>query len=93
MSVLERDIEKKCRIAAQRRGWMMPKFTSPGLVGVPDRILLRPGMIDFIEFKSAKGSSSKRQKVMFQRMDELGFKVVIIRSYEEFEERFLNRVG
>jgi len=39
----EREIEKRLAAAVKEQGGMCPKFTSPGLDGMPDRLVLFPG--------------------------------------------------
>ena len=49
----ERDVEKKLVESVKRKGGLCPKFTSPGMDGVPDRIVLMPGgRIAFVELKA-----------------------------------------
>ena len=48
----ERAIEEKLRVESQKRGGLSMKFVSPGLVGVPDRIVVLPqGRLGFVELK------------------------------------------
>lgn len=49
--MLEKDLEEKCRRNAKRAGGKLLKFISPGNKGVPDRILIMPYVVAFIEFK------------------------------------------
>ena len=54
--MLEREIEKALVEAAKSRDGVTMKFTSPGLVGVPDRLVLMPdGKIGFVELKAPGG--------------------------------------
>ena len=39
----EKNIESKLAAEVRRRGGLAPKFVSPGLDGVPDRLILLPG--------------------------------------------------
>ena len=49
----EKYIEQKLVKAVKKRGGMALKFVSPGLDGVPDRIVLLPmGRIAFVELKA-----------------------------------------
>ena len=49
----EKYIEKKFVEAVKKAGGLAPKFVSPGLNGVPDRIVLLPaGHIGFVELKA-----------------------------------------
>ena len=38
----EKNIESKLAAEVRRRGGLAPKFVSPGLDGVPDRLILLP---------------------------------------------------
>lgn len=49
----ERDIEQQLVKAVKTRGGMCPKFVSPGMDGMPDRLVLLPqGHIGFVEVKA-----------------------------------------
>lgn len=49
----EQFIEKKFTDAVKKMGGIAPKFVSPGLDGVPDRLVLLPmGRMAFVEFKA-----------------------------------------
>ena len=49
----ERDVEQNLVQAVRRTGGIAPKFVSPGLNGVPDRLVLFPGgKIAFVELKA-----------------------------------------
>lgn len=49
----EQMIEKKFTDAVKKMGGLAPKFVSPGLDGVPDRLVLLPmGRMAFVEFKA-----------------------------------------
>lgn len=49
----ESKLEKKCREYIEDLGGRMPKWTSPGNVGVPDRIVLLAGLPPiFVELKA-----------------------------------------
>jgi hypothetical protein len=60
--VLEKEIERhlvgKCKTA----GALCLKFTSPGLAGVPDRIVIHEGRVYFVELKSPTGKQSLLQR-------------------------------
>ena len=49
----EKYIEQKLVAAVKSMGGMAPKFVSPGIDGMPDRIVLLPmGRIAFVECKA-----------------------------------------
>ena len=58
----ERFIERKFVEAVKKKGGFAPKFVSPGLDGMPDRIVLFPiGKIAFVELK-APGENMRPQR-------------------------------
>jgi len=80
----ERKIEIKLRNAVKDRGGLALKFVSPGLVGVPDRIVLAPdGTVFFVELKAPGKSLSPRQVKMAAAFGRLGHKVWVIDSCEK----------
>ena len=80
----EKFIEKKLVTAVKNMGGLSPKFVSPGLDGVPDRIVLLPhGKIGFIELK-APGKDMRPLQVWRKRqLESLGFQVYCIDSVEQ----------
>lgn len=77
--MVEKNIEKKLVKAVKERKGLCLKFVSPGMVGVPDRIVLLPkGKIAFVELKA---TGKKPRPVQVKRIDELkklGFQCYII---------------
>ena len=81
--MLEKEIEKYLREQVKLRGGVAFKFTSPGNVGVPDRMVLFPnGKIIFIELKATGKKTSKIQDIQIKRIRDLGFDVYVIDSKE-----------
>jgi len=80
----EKYIEQKLVAEVKKRGGMAPKFVSPGLDGVPDRIVLLPmGRIAFIELK-APGQKMRPLQVRRKRqLEALGFLVYCIDGIEQ----------
>ena len=76
----EKTIEAKLVQAVRTKGGLAPKFTSPGLDGVPDRLVLLPGgRIAFIEFKTLRPLQVRRKR----QLEALGFSVYCIDSPEQ----------
>lgn len=51
--MLESKIENKLKLEVKKHGGMALKFVSPGVAGVPDRIVLIPnGRIVFVELEA-----------------------------------------
>lgn len=64
----ERAVERYLIKECEKRGWLCWKFVSPGRRGVPDRIVIRPGAVAFVEVKRKGGRVSPLQ---LRRIDEL----------------------
>ena len=80
----ERQIEIKLRNAVKIKGGLALKFVSPGVVGVPDRIVLTAdGKVFFVELKAPGKCLSPRQVKMAAVLGRLGHKVWIIDSLEK----------
>ena len=75
----EKYIEQKLVKAVKAAGGIAPKFISPGLAGMPDRLVLLPeGKIAFIE---VKGYGIKPRPLQIKRhgmLRQLGFKVYVL---------------
>ena len=80
----EKTIESKLIKAVKSMGGLAPKFVSPGLDGVPDRLVLLPGgNMAFIEVK-APGETMRPLQVRRKRqLESLGFSVYCIDSPEQ----------
>lgn len=80
----EKIIEQKLVRAVKKRGGMALKFVSPGLDGVPDRIVLLPmGRIAFVELK-APGEKMRPLQVRRKRqLEGLGFLVYCVDGVDQ----------
>lgn len=80
----ESNIESKLVMAVKSMGGLAPKFVSPGLDGVPDRLVLLPGgKIAFIELK-APGKKLRPLQVRRKRqLEALGFSVYCVDGPEQ----------
>jgi len=87
----ESTIEKRLREAIEKRGGKAFKFTSPGNIGVPDRIVLLAGQVRFVELKKPGLELRAIQKYRKRQFEKLGFQVAVIDSIEKVEE-FLNEL-
>lgn len=80
----EKDIEKKFVEAVRKSGGIAPKFVSPGLDGVPDRMILFPkGRIAFAELKAPGKRMRPLQVRRTQQLERLGFTVYYIDKLEQ----------
>lgn len=78
--MLEKTIEKKVVKKAKELGFLVFKFTSPGNIGVPDRIFISPkGKLFFIEFKrDVKHKLTAIQVEMKERLEYHGQTVHVV---------------
>lgn len=82
----EKEVEAALVRAAKKRNGVALKFVSPGLSGVPDRLVLLPdGKIGFIELKSLGKKMRLLQEKRKSQLERLGFLVFCLDSKEEVE--------
>ena len=75
----EKKIEQALVSAVRQRGGLCPKWVSPGLDGVPDRIILLPdGKAAFAELKAPGEKPRPLQAARIRRLRALGYKVYVI---------------
>lgn len=79
---VEQELVKQCR---QRR-WLCWKFTSPGLRGVPDRIVIAPATVAFVECKSDVGVLRKQQLLRIQEIMSRNIDTYVVHTKEEVSE-------
>lgn len=81
--MLEKDIERKLVQEVKSLGGMCLKFTSPGVRGVPDRIVMLPGgRIIFVEMKTEAGKLSPQQQKVLARFTRLGIDWAVVSTPE-----------
>ena len=84
--MLEKQIERKLVTAVRMRGGMCPKWISPGLDGVPDRVILFPGgRMAFAETKAPGMKLRPLQAKRKAQLEGLGFRVFVIDGTEQIE--------
>lgn len=87
--MLEKEIEATLRDAVKREGGVAYKFTSPGNIGVPDRLVVYPdGVIHFIELKTNVGKLTALQARQIERLEILKADVYVIRGIKELADYF-----
>lgn len=79
----ESTVERKLVAEVKRCGGMAVKFVSPGLDGVPDRLVLFPGgKIAFVELKALGKTMRPLQEKRARQLTALGFKVYCVDNKE-----------
>lgn len=82
--MLESTIERKLVRAARKRGGLALKFVSPGMDGVPDRIVLLPhGKLAFVELKAPGKTMRPLQVRRKEQLEALGFSVYCVDGVEQ----------
>ena len=80
----EREVERRLVTAVKKLGGLAPKFKSPGLDGVPDRLVLLPdGRLAFVEVKAPGQKMRPLQLLRKRQLEELGFRVYCIDRPEQ----------
>lgn len=85
--MLESFLEKKLSESIKKIGCETFKFTSPGMAGVPDRIVLIPGgKMIFVELKAPGKKLRPLQLKRKKDLEVLGFTVEVVDSIQRIEE-------
>ena len=80
----EKTIEKKLILAAKNMGGIALKFISPGLDGMPDRIVLLPGgRMGFVEVKAPGKVPRPLQEARHRMLRMLGFRVYVLDTVDQ----------
>lgn len=80
----ENAIERQLAMAVKKMGGMAMKFVSPGLDGVPDRIVLLPDKkMAFVELKAPGKKLRPLQEKRRWQLEALGFPVYVIDGAEQ----------
>lgn len=83
----EKQIEQSLVTAVREAGGWCPKFISPGINGMPDRIVLMPGgRIGFVEVKAPGQKPRKLQIRRHIRLRNLGFQVFVLDDPKEIPD-------
>lgn len=80
----ESEIERRAGARVKAAGGLWLKWVSPGMAGVPDRILIAPGgRVVFVELKQERGRLSNLQRWVRDKLRGLGCDVRVTHSLEE----------
>lgn len=86
-------VEKHLVQKTQECGGICLKFISPGIAGVPDRIVILPGgKIGFAEMKAPGKKPRRLQRNVLRKMYQLGCRVCVIDNPES-AENFIRRLA
>ena len=88
----ERTVEQALTRAVQAHGGLCWKFTSPGLAGVPDRIIILPGgHVGFVEVKAPGQKPRPVQHHRLNQLHALGATALVVDHPDQIE-RALNAI-
>ena len=74
-------------VTVKKMGGICPKFVSPGLDGMPDRLVLLPGgRLAFVEVKATGKKPRPLQIVRHEMLKRLGFAVYVLDDVEKIGE-------
>lgn len=85
--MLESAIQTKIKKKLEKEGWQVIKLIRTSLVGIPDLMALKDGVVKFIEVKQTIGILSEIQKIRIKQLREKGFEVLIWTDYEQNYEK------
>lgn len=86
--MIESDVERHLSKLAKAHDCLCYKFTSPGISGVPDRILIGYGKTLFIETKAPGKEPRKLQDHVFEKMRKRGALVFVADTIEAVDDLF-----
>lgn len=86
----EHDITRIFLRAAKKHGCLTLKLVVCGVTGFPDWTLFLPsGRVIFVELKGDGGRLSPRQKIMLDKLKELGQDVRVVQTKDEISNLFV----
>ena len=86
MGVRENKVERYLDSEVKKLGGITRKWVSPGVSGVPDRIVLIAGRVFFVEVKTEDGKLSAAQQREHARLKDAGAKVYTLCGEGEVDE-------
>ena len=80
----EKTVEAKLVRAVKAAGGICPKLVSPGMAGMPDRLVLLPdGKMGFVEVKAPGEKPRPLQTARHRILEWLGYRVYVLDNPEE----------
>ena len=90
----ERQIEQRLTQAVRKRRGLCPKWVSPGLDGVPDRIILLPGgRIAFAELKAPGKPLRPLQRRRKAQLEALAADGTLAKISEKWFDKDITTIG
>jgi hypothetical protein len=87
--MLEKDVEGYLVQQCKRRGWLCYKFASPSNRAVPDRVIILPGRVVFVECKAPGKRATPQQQWLHGEMRKRGAAVRVVDGREAVWELML----
>ena len=85
-TIREKTIEQKLFTAVRVHGGIALKLSSPGLTGLPDRLVLLPGgHVGFVEVKAPGKKPRPLQLMRLEFLSRLGFRVYVLDDPDQVE--------
>ena len=81
----ERDIEKALVAAVKARGGEVRKVVWQGRKGAPDRVVMLPGALIWVELKAPGKTPTLLQQREHAKMRRMGQRVIVVDSLEQIE--------
>lgn len=82
----ERDVESYLVKAIKAKGGLCYKWVSPGIRGVPDRLVILKGKVAFVEVKRANGHTRKNQDYQIERLREHDQHVFVVYAKADIDD-------
>lgn len=90
----ERDVERRLGVLVRRAGGMCLKWSSPGTLGVPDRIVVMPGgRVLFVELKRPGETPRPSQTAFHAKLARRGVRVYVVDDADAFVRDVLGEQG
>jgi hypothetical protein len=87
--MLEKEVEAYLVRQCYARGWLCYKFSSPSNRAVPDRVLVLPGRVVFVECKAPGKRPTKQQEWMHGELSKRGALVRVVDGHKPVRELML----